>query len=118
MPFARKRRARVLAMGLWLGLMVGPAPAPRAEGAPVPPTGAHRLIRIGPQALISEDETGKVSMVDEPEPQATFSPVGFVFAALTGGLGGVMFTNEPRNVGIGAAYGGGNAANQGAEIGE
>jgi hypothetical protein len=33
---------------------------------PLPPRGAHRLIRIGPQALVQEDDRGRFTMVDEP----------------------------------------------------
>ena len=34
---------------------------------PLPPPGTCRLIRIGPQALVSEDDRGRFMMVDEPE---------------------------------------------------
>jgi hypothetical protein len=36
---------------------------------PPPPSGMYRLIRIGPQALVLEDEHGSVTMVDEPAPR-------------------------------------------------
>src|SRR3954466_14637098 len=45
------------------------APA-RTNGqtVPLPAPGTRRLIRIGPQALVVEDDHGRVKMVDEPGP--------------------------------------------------
>jgi hypothetical protein len=50
----------------------GSARPPRTAGQtrPLPAPGTHRLIRIGPQALVIEDDHGRVSMVEEPGPKA------------------------------------------------
>jgi hypothetical protein len=39
------------------------------QRAPLPRPGTYRLIRIGPQALVKEDDHGKVTMVDEQDGQ-------------------------------------------------
>ena len=85
----------------------GPRPATQTSGQtePLPPPGTHRLIRIGPQALVSEDDHGRYTMVDEPtaKPSVTrdlatatvfFSLIGFgVFWSLDGENG---LTRETR----------------------
>jgi hypothetical protein len=62
--------ARVVAgAGLLLTLTSGLA----AQAEPRPPPGQARLIRIGPQALVSEDARGHVTMVEEPPPKTTIT---------------------------------------------
>ena len=57
------------------------------ETEPPPPPGTSRLISIGPQALIREDDHGKLTMVDEPEPQRSkFQVVGIMLGAMTAGV--------------------------------
>jgi hypothetical protein len=36
-----------------------------SQRAPLPRPGTYRLIRIGPQALVKEDDRGRITMVDE-----------------------------------------------------
>jgi hypothetical protein len=55
---------------LWLGLAMASPLRAEARDQSLPPPGTTRLIRIGPQALVSEDEHGNVTMVDEPAPKA------------------------------------------------
>jgi hypothetical protein len=40
-----------------------------SQALPLPPPGTSRLIRIGPQALIREDDRGRLTMADEPAPK-------------------------------------------------
>jgi hypothetical protein len=79
----------------WLGLaglVVQPASAEQQasrtdETEPPPPPGTSRLISIGPQALVSEDDHGKLTMVDEPEPQRSkLKVVGIMLGAMTAGV--------------------------------
>ena len=73
--FAR-RAVRVMALLLALQVPLraraddcaGPAQATE-RAASLPPPGTCRLIRIGPEVLVSQDDHGTVTMVDEPEPQ-------------------------------------------------
>jgi hypothetical protein len=37
------------------------------KALPLPAPGTHRLIRIGPQALVMEDDRGQFTMVDEAD---------------------------------------------------
>ena len=67
-----------------------PQPIRGAETEPLPPPGTFRLISIGPQALVREDDHGKLTMVDEPEPKRSKSKVaGIILGAMTAG---VVFT--------------------------
>ncbi len=74
------------------GLVVRPAGAQQQairadETEPLPPPGTSRLISIGPQALVSEDDHGKLTMVDEPEPQRSkFQVAGIMLGAMTAGV--------------------------------
>jgi hypothetical protein len=72
---SRKWTRAAAAVGLVLALRAAPpvradGPPPPAETAdrtlPLPAPGTHRLIRIGPGMLVSEDDQGQVTMVDEP----------------------------------------------------
>ena len=74
------------------GPVVRPASAePQAiradETEPPPPPGTSRLISIGPQALVREDDHGNLTMVDEPEPKRSkFKVVGIILGAMTAGV--------------------------------
>jgi hypothetical protein len=65
---SRRRGRAVALLGVALLVLTG-APA-RADVQPRPAaaTPGSRLIRIGPQALISVDDQGRVTMADEPPP--------------------------------------------------
>ncbi|HSY41555.1 MAG TPA: hypothetical protein VLA79_18580 [Polyangia bacterium] len=68
------------------------------ETEPAPPPGASRLISIGPQALVREDDHGNLTMVDEPEPQSSKSQVaGIMLGAMTAGVL-VVFSATYRTV--------------------
>jgi hypothetical protein len=71
-PNRWKRAAAALCMTLVLGAFsparsqsFGPPQPPSSRVLPIPAPGTHRLIRVGPQALISEDDHGRLTMVDE-----------------------------------------------------
>jgi hypothetical protein len=70
----------------------GPPPTTNSKLLPLPAPGTHRLIRIGPQALVMEDDHGQVTMVDEttPSDQPTFKEnvagAATMMAIVTGGL--------------------------------
>ncbi len=79
----------------WLGLtglVVQPAGAEQQaiganETEPPPPPGTFRLISIGPQALVREDDHGHLTMVDDPEPQRSKLKVaGIMLGAMTAGV--------------------------------
>jgi hypothetical protein len=63
------------------------AEQPSGHTLPLPPRGTHRLIRIGPQALVMEDDRGRFTMVDEP-PEAPQFGKGLVAATALLGLVG------------------------------
>src|SRR4051812_42714022 len=55
------------------------------------PGGEHRLVRLGPQALVFEDNHGNVSMVDEPTPEPSRGQlIGAALGGMSGGLAGAM----------------------------
>ena len=57
------------------------------ETRPPPPPGTSRLISIGPQALVREDDHGILTMVDEPEPKRSKLQVaGIMLGAMTAGV--------------------------------
>jgi hypothetical protein len=100
--------ARVLSV-LCLGLTLLLAPPARADddrGRDLPPPGTTRLIRLGPQALVSEDEHGNLTMVDEGVPGSSRAQaVGFVFGLLFGGATGELLGGR-NDVARGVIYGG------------
>lgn len=71
-----------------IGAASAEQPATRGnETEPPPPPGTSRLISIGPQALVREDDHGNLTMVDEPEPQRSKSQVvGIMLGAMTAGV--------------------------------
>src|SRR3954454_24586065 len=82
-------------MSLALSLVPVPPAGARDLGRPLPlpPPGKHLLIRIGPQALVSEDDQGRVRMVDEPPPAAPRGKaVTDVFRVL--GVGAVLILDQ------------------------
>ena len=97
------RRLCLGLLGCCAALAVSPAGVARAEETG-PPAATHRLVRIGPQALVSEDEHGNVSMVDEVQPTLSRGQaVGIALGAFGGGAATIIM-NEPRAMAIGAAY--------------
>jgi hypothetical protein len=42
----------------------------RADGDPEPPDATDRVVKIGPQAVVIVDESGKARMYDDPAEQA------------------------------------------------
>ena len=57
------------------------------ETQPPPPPGTFRLISIGPQALVREDDQGNLTMVDEAEPTRSRSRVASIMlGAMTAGV--------------------------------
>lgn len=95
--------------GLCLGLAVLVAQPARAdETEPWPAPGTHRLIRIGPEALVSEDDHGRLSMVEEPEPEKTKMDVmKIVLGAMTAGVALTVYEDlKPIPVGTNAASAG------------
>jgi hypothetical protein len=78
------------------GLVVQPARADeqsaRGDETKPPPPGTSRLIRVGPQALLSEDDQGNLSMAEEPEPpRSRLQVAGIVLGAMTVGVVGAFY---------------------------
>ena len=91
---------------LCLGLTVLVAQPARAdETEPWPSPGTHRLIRIGPEALVSEDDHGRLSMVEEPPPEKTkIDVVTIVLGAMTAGVTLTFYDDlKPVPIGTNAA---------------
>jgi hypothetical protein len=68
---------------------------------PPPPAGTHRLIRIGPQALVREDEHGRVELVDEasaPPPLGRALTATVVLGLFGLGLAGGIWAGEQQDV--------------------
>ena len=91
----------------WLGLadlVVQPAGAQQQairadETEPLPPPGTSRLIEIGPQALVREDDHGKLTMADEPEPQRSkLGVAGIMLGAMTAGVVVASMATSGRRV--------------------
>jgi hypothetical protein len=108
-PNRRWKRAVVaLCMALILGMLAparaetfGPPRPPVSRTLPLPPPGTHRLIRVGPQALIREDDRGRLSMVDEstPPPKVGRSLVTTTAFFSILGFGALLTFGAPNNVG-------------------
>jgi hypothetical protein len=76
-------RCVVGVISLLLALQVSPAHAQVPDQAPTvtapnsgevespPPPGTYRLIQIGPQVVVREDDRGRFTMAEEPEEQRT-----------------------------------------------
>ena len=76
---------------------------------PPPPPGTSRLISIGPQALVREDDHGKLTMVDEPEPERSKLQVaGIILGAMTAGVVVVFYGDLGPGVGPTYRTGGGS----------
>jgi hypothetical protein len=67
---------------------------------PLPPPGTHRLIRIGPQALVSEDDRGLVTMVDEspPPPRRGRSVAAVTLILGIVGVGSFLMFNQQQDL--------------------
>jgi hypothetical protein len=97
------RRACLGLLGCCAALVAAPARVADAQEASEP-SATHHLVRIGPQALVFEDERGNVSMVDEVQPTLSRGQaVGIALGAFGGGAATIIM-NEPRALPIGAAY--------------
>ena len=100
-----RRALAVAGLGLTLAF-VGPA---RAEDRtePPPPPGTERLIRLGPEAVVLEDDQGNISMVDERvRGLGNARAAGAAAGALVGGVAGIILL-EPRAIAAGTIYGAG-----------
>jgi hypothetical protein len=83
-------------------------PAETTEQAEsLPPPGTCRLIRIGPQELVSQDDTGRLTKVDEPEPQPRRGRglTAALIGILTGGVLVTIELKETTSVGVGGNLG-------------
>src|SRR5262245_53432211 len=87
-----KSRCAILVLSVALGRAALAAPPARGDEARPQPAATKRLIRIGPQALVSVDERGNVSMVEElgtaqpSDPDLLLGVVG----VMVGGVVGLM----------------------------
>jgi hypothetical protein len=92
MSFTLSSRWGRAAAGVTLALTLSSsAPAHAAEDEP-PPPGTERVIRIGPQATVIEDEHGNLSLADDAAPEQSVGDV--VRGALSVmGLGALLFLN-------------------------
>ena len=108
----------VLLVAAWCMALLGPVVHPasadeqtiRADARePPPPPGTSRLISIGPQALVREDEHGNLTMVDEPEPERSkLKVVGIILGAMTAGVVVVFYGDIGPGVGPTYRTGGGS----------
>ena len=116
--FARSKWARA-AVALCMGLAVSLAASARAgdRTEPPPPPGMYRLIRIGPQALVLEDEHGAVTMADEAPPRVKGEAVLGVFFGMAVGAVAGEYLNGTDDFVRGAVIGAGSDAIRGAVIG-
>lgn len=73
--------------------LVSGTPAHAAEAEPPPPPGTERLIHIGPQATVIEDEHGNFSMADEPAPEPTVGDIARGAVSVMG-VGFLLFLNS------------------------
>jgi hypothetical protein len=101
-------------VGLALGVSFGaPAWAEGQTQRPPPADGEHRLVRLGPQALVFEDNHGNVSMVDEPTPEPSRGQLlGAALGGMSGGLAGAMLYSGQDYVRI-SVYGSGKPLEDG-----
>jgi hypothetical protein len=104
-----KRAIAAVCMGVLLGAFAparaetfGPAQPPASRTLPLPAPGTQRLIRVGPQALIREDDRGRLSMVDEstPPPRVGRSLVTTTAFFSILGFGALLTFGSPNNVGF------------------
>jgi hypothetical protein len=92
-----------------LGLTVALAGPVRAQDRtePPPPPGKDRLIQLGPEAVVLEDDHGNIRMVDEPAHKlGNGQAAGAAFGAVGGGVAGIILM-EPRAIAAGTIYGAG-----------
>jgi hypothetical protein len=75
---------------VWRGPAAQAGPTLPLHGPPAGP-GTPRLIRIGPQALVSVDEHGRARMVDESPPPPNRARSALGLAAALGLFGGAAF---------------------------
>jgi hypothetical protein len=105
------RATAVAALGLTLAFG-GVAQAQGTEAhhdrtVPVPSAGTSRVIRLGPQAMVREDDRGNIQMVDEEQPKLTEArAAGAALGSVAGGVAGVILL-EPRAIAAGSIYGAG-----------
>lgn len=109
----------VVLVAAWCMALIGPVIHPasaeeqtiRADATqPPPPPGTSRLISIGPQALVREDDHGDLTMVDEPEPERSKLKVaGIILGAMTAGV--VVVFYDDLGPGIGPTYRTGGGSN-------
>jgi hypothetical protein len=62
-------------------------PAPDARTLPLPPPGTCRLIPIGPQMVLEQDSTGRLTTAEEPAPKRSRgrNAATIILGALTAG---------------------------------
>lgn len=77
---------------LALTLVASSAPAHATRDEP-PPPGTERVIRIGPQATVIEDEHGNFTMAEEPPPEQTVGELARGVVSVMG-VGFLLFLNS------------------------
>ncbi len=116
MSTTRPRSWARLGATLGLGLTVSFSAPSLGRGdrtRPPPADGEHRLVRLGPQALVYEDDRGNVSMVDEPTPEPSRGQlIGAAIGGMGGGLAGAMLYSGQDYVRI-SVYGSGKPLEDG-----
>src|SRR5882672_5732611 len=65
----------------------GPAAQTSGQALPFPPPGTRRLVRIGPQSLVMEDDHGRFTMVDEVAVKPKIGRGAIAATAMLGLLG-------------------------------
>jgi hypothetical protein len=91
-----------------LAALLGAPARAQEPAAPAPLGHIKRVIKLGPEAVVVEDEHGTVTMAPEPPPpkRTDRDVLGPVLSAMVGGIVGSI-ASGPRYVAIGVAYGGG-----------
>jgi hypothetical protein len=89
----------IVILGLVLMVPLPSSAGEVATAAPAQPTTSERLIRIGPQALVRQDEHGRVTMVEEfaPEPRKR-DVMPAVLGVLFAGMARALFDAFPADV--------------------
>ncbi|HLW79887.1 MAG TPA: hypothetical protein VKU44_09850 [Terriglobia bacterium] len=111
-------KSLVVLVAAWCMALIGPVVHPasaeeqtiRADARePPPPPGTSRLISIGPQALVREDDHGNLTMVDEPEPKRSkLNVAGIILGAMTAGVVVVFYGDLGPGIGPTNRTGGGS----------
>jgi hypothetical protein len=104
----RPKRIGLGVMAALFAILVAAPARAQDQPTPPPPLGAiKRVIKLGPEATVVQDEHGTITMAQEPPPKEKTNRdvLGPVFTTMIGGTMGSI-ASGPRYVAIGTAAGG------------